>query len=155
MSNHQTYHPPGLTLIEILIGVALGTIILSIVGIVSFDYLKSYQYQKEEETLVALLQKARSRSINNINGTMHGLHISATAYTIFEGSDFNTAVNKENYLHDPLIIGTASVAPGNPVATVDVIFEQLTGKTSSSHICVSDTIRTNIIELNTEGRIDW
>src|SRR3989344_2149634 len=100
MSNHQTYHPPGLTLIEILIGVALGTIILSIVGIVSFDYLKSYQYQKEEETLVAILQKARSRSINNINDATHGVRISAAVYSLFEGSDFNTATKIEDYPHD-------------------------------------------------------
>src|SRR3989344_3589175 len=120
MSNHQTYHPPGLTLIEILIGVALGTIILSIVGIVSFDYLKSYQYQKEEETLVALLQKTRSRSINNINGTTHGLHINTASpytYTIFEGATYNpTSPSNEVYEYsDDIVIST------NP-PTNDIIF---------------------------------
>src|SRR3989344_5405336 len=128
MSNHQTYHPPGLTLIEILIGVALGTIILSIVGIVSFDYLKSYQYKKEEEALVALLQKPRSRSINNINDARHGLHINTTSspptYTIYQGS-YPSSVDEVYNYSDSIVIGTDSAAPCNLVASIDVVFEKL------------------------------
>jgi hypothetical protein len=150
--------PLGVSLMEVLISVALGVLIITLTAFTGFDYLKSGEYVKENETLVALLQKARSRSINNINGIEHGLHIDTAAYkfTIFEGPTYSSGTttnevydyNKNiNFFSDSGCLTSASPA--------DIHFAQLTGKTADANIYIGDGKRCGLISLNNEGRIDW
>jgi Tfp pilus assembly protein FimT len=149
----------GVSLIEVLVSVALGVIIITLVSFVSFDYLKSSQYIKENDALIALLQKTRSRAINNINGVKHGLHIdtSAHTFTIFQGSTYVAgAPTNEVYTYDSSILLFSDVDCTVAFSSLDINFSQLTGNLSTPiTICMSDGKREGLVDINAEGRIQW
>jgi Tfp pilus assembly protein FimT len=151
----------GVSLIEVLVSVALGVIIITLVSFVSFDYLKSSQYIKENDALIALLQKTRSRAINNINGVKHGLHIDTSAHTfiIFQGSTYVAgAATNEVYTYDNSVKLFSDISCGlafEITTSFDVSFAQLTGNTTPLTIYMGDGKRCGIIDINAEGRIQW
>ncbi len=75
------------------------TLLGGVALIVSMDNYHAYAFRAERDTLVSLLEKARSQSMSNIclgvsgsctNGRPHGVHVSAGQYTVFQGQTYST-----------------------------------------------------------------
>ncbi len=147
----------GFTIFEVLIVLALFTILLGLGYFLSIDFYRSYLFHTEENILISVLERARSDAQNNIFETAHGVHLSAENYTVFRGQTY-----------DPNNV-TNEVTPRNPSIQIsgitDVVFEQLSGdpipafppsfSEGRGQIILSEENRSAVISINNEGRIDW
>lgn len=158
MESHRTStHNRGFTLTEILIVMALISVVAGLSTIMSMDNYHSYSFSNERDLIVAVLHKARSQAINNMclgagctDGRPHGVHIVGNQYTVFQGPTFagrDSAVDEIVRANAPVTLTGAT----------DVIFSQLSGSASSTaSITISDaTAHTSTITINSEGQISW
>lgn len=123
--------------------------VLSTLGyLVTIDFYKSYAFNSERDTIVAILQKARSQSLANINESAHGVHFDQGQYVIFQGSayDINSGLNQR--LSAASGIGHSGI--------IDVVFAQLSGDVNpSGNLFLNDGQRSAVISINREGQINW
>src|SRR3989344_5669301 len=138
----------GFTLIEIMIGLGLLVIIISLGLFLSMDLYRSYAFRSEQDTVLSIMHRARTRSLSNINQSPHGVHFEADKYVMFEGAVFDPLDTSNEEFQ------TSGVVSHSP-ATLDTVFDQLTGNTSSGILVLSGQGRTATISFNSEGRIDW
>jgi prepilin-type N-terminal cleavage/methylation domain-containing protein len=162
MESHKNLHRKGFTLVEILITIGLLVMIASLGLFISFDFYKGYSFRSERSTIVSVLQKARSQSMDNINEKRHGVHFQGNPlkYVIFE-CEGCTSYSGSNSMDNP-VDAAYSISVTNPSLPFDVVFDQLTGDCVSSNcstnplsINISDSGKQYTISVNNQGRIDW
>src|SRR3954466_3570125 len=80
----------GFTLIEILVVTAIFAVIISLGLLMSMETFRGTTFRSERDTMVGVLQKARSRAMANIKQSQWGVHyqMSDHTYTIFKGSTY-------------------------------------------------------------------
>jgi len=149
----------GFTLIEVVIVMAIVAILGGLALILNMDNYRGYIFSGERNTIVNVLQKARSQAINNIclgsgctDGKPHGAHFEPGKYIIFQG----TAYDPLSTLNE-IIKADSSDIQINPSAA-DVVFSQLSGEVSVAPwtITISDSAgHNNTVSVNSEGRISW
>ena len=144
----------GFTIIELLVVIAIFVIISGFALFLSMDFYRTYASNAERGTVVSSLTKARNRAMANINQNEHGVRVSNNSYTIFQGSTPLT-YDLHDITKDEIIpSGSNSTVPGN----IDIIFKQLSGKTSCSPTCSIDLTsqdKHKPITINSEGGIEW
>ena len=120
-------------------------------------------FRTERDALVAALRRARSFSINNIclgncdGGKPHGVHITSTSYTIFQGSTYDT---RDSGTDEIINIGpNLKITPGG---FTEVVFSNLSGDAttlpSDTHeltLIDMTTGKNSIITINNFGQISW
>lgn len=149
----------GFTLIEILVVIGILTVIISFGMIVDFSSFTSNTFQGEEAKIVSILQKARSRAMANMcigagctNGKKHGVcYDSANSkYKIFQGVASDPNPDKLDANSNITISG-----PLFPCSSSGIIFDQLTGNTTSTIVNLSYGAKSTVITINNEGTINW
>ena len=140
--------PPGFSVLELVLVVGLLGAIAGFTIIISIDSYQRFAFWSERDTIVALLQRARSQAMSNTNGQPHCLRVQSGQYIIFPGSAPGGSSDVVVRANDALTV-TPTLA--------DVVFEQLSGDVNSSlTIALADTSGHHAtIVVNTEGRIDW
>src|SRR3989344_3351542 len=78
----------GFTLFEMLLAISILVILLAITGPISLNFYNIYQFDSEVDTLISLLEKARSSALANRNESAHGLYFDSGAFVIFQGSSY-------------------------------------------------------------------
>ncbi len=149
MKSPKVLKGKGFTLIETIIAVAILTILASLGLVFGIDYYKSYSLNAEQNMVISVFQKARSRAQNNINQSPHGVSLQPNSYVIFQGSSYAS----RNVAYDQTV-------PKNPAIGVSGIseatFEQLNGNSQTvGDIVLDNGKRTATISINNEGRINW
>ncbi len=150
----------GFTLLEMLIVVSLlGG--LSVFGlIVGMESYRSYMFHSDRDMLIAVLQKARSQSINNIcigtsctNGKSHGVYIDGDTFTLFQGSNYPS---RDIYADEEFSIARSALAVSTSSLT-EVVFKQLSAEVSTPGIITLSDGMGNFskIIINSEGGISW
>ncbi len=140
----------GFTLIEVLIVIAIFSLLAGFGLLISMDFWRSYSFSSERTIAVSVLQKARTQSMINLDQAPHGVRIDSTGYTIFEGASYVPgALLNEVITKQPAIAITCTLSP------CDIIFGQLSGTSTPSTVTISDGQRSANITINNEGRIDW
>lgn len=148
MRSLSKYKTKGFTLIEILITLA---IILSLAGtgfIFGLQQYRFYVLQYETDNIISMLRSARSRAMNNINDSNHGVYLNGNDYIVFQGNSYdsrNTAYD-ETLQKSPII---------NITGQTEIVFKKLRGDIliGSGEATISNGTKTQIITLNDEGRI--
>jgi prepilin-type N-terminal cleavage/methylation domain-containing protein len=140
----------GFTLIEILITIAIFSALLSLGLFMSMDAYRGFSFRSEQGTIVSVLEKARSRALNNLRQTPWGVCYSAPNYVMFSGASCTTAGSD-------LIPANAGVAASSNFAGTfpTIVFSQLAATTSGATITVTQNGRTSAININHEGTIIW
>ena len=129
----------GLTLIEILVVVALFSVLVSIGLVFSFDSYRNYLFRAEVKAVSTMLSQARNRSAANFNESAHVFEILPNEYRIYPLNDPSD--------HDSLERNSAiSIIP----TTSSVIFEQLSGSLREESACSAPCT----ISLN-NGLLEW
>ncbi len=141
----MTYNK-GFTLIEILVVVAVITVIIAFGSVIDLNAFKTDTLSGEESRIISILQKARSRSMANMYNTTHGVCYIAPDYVIFQGS---TCASGDSI---PANTNIAS-NPGSTFPTF--VFSRLTGNTTAGTIHITDGINSKDITINNEGTINW
>ena len=139
----------GLTLIEILITTTIIAVIFSLGLVFGIDFYRNYAFHSERDVIVSILEKARSRALNNINQEAHGVYFSGANHVIFQGNSYAA----RNSLFDLIIPKSYSAILSG---LNEVVFSQLSGESNASGtITISEDGRISDISINNEGRITW
>ena len=142
----------GFTLIEIMVAAAVMGLIMGVGTWMSFSALADSSFNAETDLIVALLQKARARSMSNMFQSAHGLYFDTSRYVLFRGTTYNPAdPSNEAYPQN-----TSVSRSGPPAGTV--VFQQLSGMVDAAQagtIALSQDTRSATITINTQGSIDW
>lgn len=152
----------GFTLIEILIVIGIMTLLGGIALIVSMDNYHAYAFRAERDTLVSLLQKARSQSMTNVclgvsgsctNGRPHGVNVSTGQYTVFQGQTYaaRDAAVDEIYQVRGVDVKTKSGSLS------EVVFAQLSGDVlNPGYITLLNSDgHVSTTTITREGEITW
>lgn len=153
---------PGFTLIEILVVIGLFTIVGSLALIVSMDDYRGFSTRNERDTLISILQRARSQSINNMcfgafctDGKSHGVHITSDSYTIFQGVSFAA---RDMDVDEVITIEDKGITLSG---FTDVVFNALSGDATTAPLevwslaLIDSSGRVSTITVNSKGRITW
>lgn len=134
----------GFTLIEVLTVLGLLGVILSIGLIAGFDSLSRSSLVSERDTITLALAGARARALANVNETSHGVRVEEDRLVVFEGDPpANELVTERN---------PAVEASGD----LEITFTPLTVIVDSDKtITLSQNGQEAVIDINTEGRIEW
>ncbi len=152
----------GFTLIELLVVIGLLGIIAALGLFISMDFYRSYAFRSERSTIVSVLQKARSQSMNNIDEKRHGVRFqgSPLQYVLFECSGCTTYPGSNST--DQVISGSYNVSITSPALPLDIVFDQLNGNcisascaTALQSLNVTDSGKTYHISISPIGQIDW
>lgn len=139
----------GFTLMEIIIAIGIFMIILGFGAILDISSYRQNSIRAERDNIVALLSRARSEALNNLNQSNHGLFLgSPSQYVIYQGVNYasrNPAYDEDYPSAGDTISGLS-----------DINFNNLDGSSNASGtITISDGINSYNIYINYEGRIDW
>ncbi len=86
MQSPKNYIRSGFTLIEMVVVIAVFSVVAAAGLVFSFDFYNSYVFGTEQNLVVGLLQKARSESVDNLQQQPHGLKIEPDNYVLFRAS---------------------------------------------------------------------
>lgn len=151
MNSRRTSIPnrQGLTLIEVLVVMAIVVFFTGMGLFLGTDVYRSGLFNSDTDTIVTILQRARSQSLNNINGSAHGVRIDAGGHTLFEGSSYLTRDTSK----DELIPAGSGLSFSGPT---EIVFSQLSGESSASgSLSITNGAKTTTLNINYEGRIDF
>jgi len=136
----------GISAIEVALVLGIIVIIFALSSPVILDFYLSYQLIAESRTLAGMLGQARNFAIINYNSANHGVYVDADDFVLFEGDSY--ALRDPAKDKDFPRVNNISFS-GNG----EVVFEALSGRTSSSTLTISNGQRSESIYVNEEGRI--
>src|SRR3989344_2329202 len=120
----------GFTLLEILMAIAIATIVITIV-VFSFSKLNSSQALERTGDLIAsVLDEARSLTLSGSEDSQYGVHFEDDQIVLFKGTSYSpgSASNLVTDLNDFVEIGDIELSGGGD----EVIFKRLTGYTDQA-----------------------
>lgn len=134
---------------ELIIAIGILTILLGLSALYSSDFYQRTIVESEKDQIVTLLWRARSRALNNVNQTDHGLAFATSTYTLFQGSSFaarNTALDEQFPVGAGIVLsGIAETVFKSPDA----------GVAATGTVSIGNDIRSYFITINAEGAVDW
>ena len=138
----------GFTLVEIMVGIGILAVILSLGLVLSMDFYKNYALRYEQNLVVGILQKARSQAMANIDQINHGVCLSGSNYSAFGGDTCISGV----------IFPKATAV--NVSWPTPVVFKQLDGTCTTclsgpAKVTLTGQGKTADITIYDNGRIDW
>jgi prepilin-type N-terminal cleavage/methylation domain-containing protein len=138
----------GFTLIELIIVLGVVGILFGIGAPVTVQLVRTYSLRSERDTIVTLLEWARSQSLLNADQSDHGVNISSNTYTGFVGTTY--ATRQQN---------TDLVYPRSNTVTItgptEVVFQSLSGRSGAHSFVISNGEKQYTITINQEGSIVW
>lgn len=142
----------GFTIIELLLVIGITLILGAVTVPFSISYYQRYQITNERNLLVALLREARTMSLSGYSSTDHGLYMSSTQYTIFEGTSYigrDQSKDQVFYRETAVsIMGPMEIRFLNRLGFLPPLIFPAT------YILTSGT-NQETITINNVGRIDW
>jgi Tfp pilus assembly protein FimT len=136
MMKHVQRHLPrskrssasGVTIIEILLVIALGSLLIGLV-ILSLGKVNTAEaLDKSADTIVSALSEARSMTLSSVADSRYGVHFDPDQVVLFRGAvyDPGASTNVPTALNARVTIQNIALSGGGS----EVIFDKLTGKTS-------------------------
>jgi|SRR3989344_1829030 len=148
----------GFTLVEVLVVVGLIMFIFVLGSVIDVKYYSREISHSEVSVLVSTLQKARSRSMNNINAIPHGVYLGDQSnYIIFRGIAYDPDEDtNENISKNPNVNLTTEDEDGDEFT--EIYFSQLSGNPSVvGEITLDDDneYQDKKITIEPSGLINW
>ncbi len=152
----------GLTLIEVLISIALLTLVGGFSLYFSMDDTRAYSFRDDRDRIVSVLQRARAQSMHGVcrvencaAAAPHGVYRSGATIVLFEGASYAT----RGEAFDEVV----ELRSGNLVLSgaEEIIFAPISGRVTTTpqnnwSIHIADGFgKESVITTNTEGRIFW
>ncbi len=140
-----------MTMVEILVTLAIFALIVALGLFMSFEAYRGATRRSERDTIVSLLERARSRAMANIDQSAWSVCYDAGNYIIAKGASCSDAI-----AHDRVEANAGVAAASSFSSTFPTVeFEQLTGNTTAETITVVQDGKNAVITTNHEGRINW
>jgi prepilin-type N-terminal cleavage/methylation domain-containing protein len=141
----------GFTLIELIITITLFTFLAGLGLLMSMETFRGTLHRSETATIVSLFEKARSRSMNNIDQSPWSVCYSASAYVISKGASCSAATAADTVAANAGVAAASDFAHTFPT----VLFTQLSGTTTAATFAVVQDGRTSTISINDQGTVIW
>ena len=138
----------GITLIEVLIVLAIMSIVFSLGVPLTINHYESYLLISERDNLLGFLRRARTLALSNRNSLPHGVYIEGNEYAIFEGQSFSS----RNSSLDEVFPKSQSI---NVTGSGEIIFSSLSATTAPVTLTLSNNNQNLNIQINAEGGISW
>lgn len=120
----------GFALIELMAVIALAAVVFGLTLTTFSSFADMQSVDKENDVIIAYIQKARNQTINAKNGNQFGVHFASSTVTIYEGSAYAAGAGSNLvYRLSPKVEISALALTGNANR---VLFEQLTGKPNAT-----------------------
>ncbi len=135
----------GLTLIEILVVIGIIAMLFAIGSFMDLSSISRGSIMSEQSTLVAILQKARNRAMNNIDASSHGVRLESDSFVIFRVSP----------LEEEIIMRNSNIEPSG---LSEVIFDQLSGNTDDHGTIILKDVSGGLlaeVKVFENGLIKW
>lgn len=154
MSIHKHFiNRKAFSLVEILVVMGMMSIIVSATLFFTLNQYQSTQFQSQRISIIRVLQSARAQSMNNIDGTNHGVAFMHQGYVLFTGTNLvSSSVEKDIYY--PLDYGLEWGVD----TPAEIVFTQLSGEsTFDGKIKLINTAlqKDEEIVINYAGKIGW
>ena len=161
MQSHSISHHAstrGFTLMEVIVTIALMSVLLGLGLILSMDVYRGTIYRSTRQVLISSLTTARGRALSNMYQSTHGVCYASPDFVIFRGTTYSAAS-----LYNETV-------PGNPSVTLSstggfitcgsgtgIVFSQLAATTSNTGIItVSESGHADeTVSVNSLGTIIW
>lgn len=146
------YEKRGISLLEILLGTAIFTLIVALAGLSFISYQRTRELDSEAQALVSILRLTRERSISSEGGKGWGMRFEIdpmNEYILFrdDGGGYIGATEKIAYTTGNLIkIDSISIQGGGQ----EIIFDKLVGSTSYYGTGINNTA---IVLKDDEGNV--
>ncbi len=143
-------------MIEMLIVVAIISILAGITLETFFTANKTQALEKDTASIKAILERARSLTLSAYVDQPYGVHLQSDRVVLFRGSsyDASTSTNNVEMLNAAVAISAHTLAGGGD----DVLFQRLTGKTDNSGTItvslLSDSSKFFTITINSTGLVE-
>jgi prepilin-type N-terminal cleavage/methylation domain-containing protein len=146
----------GVTIIEILLVIAIITIVLAI-SVVGFSALNARKaLETDTIKIVSAFNDARSKTLSSKGPSQYGVHIEATEVVVFRGTSYS-ASDPENEV--------ITLSPSSRITQMnlssagsDIIFSRLTGASSKSGTItvglVNDPATTRLVTIYLTGIVE-
>lgn len=153
------HNKSGFTLIEMMVAIGILIAIFSFGIFLSINSYKGYIFRSEKSVLISVLERARSRAINNMFESNHGVCFVSPNYIIFIGNSCITGQATNEIIPANTSLSMSGLSESSPV-----VFEQLSGKlvpqispfSQEYIITLEQEGRTpETITINNEGRVNW
>jgi prepilin-type N-terminal cleavage/methylation domain-containing protein len=154
----------GFTMIEVMMVMGLLVIVSSLGLFMSMETLRGGSFRNDRAAAVSALQRARSLAVNNMcfgdegdcgdEGKPHGVHFGTDEVVIFQGDSYDAdAIANEVIKFDSKTTKIGSGSADN------IIFKRLSGDLAgggTGSVSITDGMgHSSVVEVNSEGRIDW
>lgn len=139
----------GFTIIELVIVMAIIGILSAMIITPFAAFRNSKVLDTASEETLALLSEARGNTLSGKDGYQYGVHFETSKIVLYRGATYSsTDVNNKTVLLDnALEVSSITLAGGG----VDVLFDQLSGKTTKSGTVVirakNDTTKSRTITI--------
>lgn len=149
-----------MTFIEIVVVITIITVLFAAGLLLSMQAFHGYSRRSERDTIVSLLERARSKAISNVSQNKWGICLDTSVprspnYMVFSGIAYASAVVKYATPGNAgVTITDTSAVPKFACGNGGVVFDQLTGDTSDVSITVTQG-SVSTISINREGAISW
>jgi len=146
----------GFTLLEVIVVVAIMSLILTSSLFFTNSQFRHESLLSERRQLVSALQTARSKAMNNVQQTAHGVAlypVDVVGYVIFSGQNYSS----RDAGTDTLVVEKYPVTLGSSTPP-EIFFSQLSGTSNySGELVLHDrhSNRVTSIVINYEGKIGW
>lgn len=144
----------GFTLLEILIVIAIIGLIAALGLFISMDVYRGFLHRSERDTIVSLLERARSHAMANIGGSAWGFCALGGNYVVFRGTDYPTGTVETSVATSSALVTNIPYCGPNPGDVI--VFAQLSGTTTPATISVQQgAAPAATITINDHGTILW
>ncbi|MBI4992268.1 MAG: prepilin-type N-terminal cleavage/methylation domain-containing protein [Candidatus Harrisonbacteria bacterium] len=144
----------GFTVVEVLIAIAVVSVLASLSVAYFNSFLARNELQNESLKVVDSLRRARGQSMARQEDSQWGVHFESNKYVLFKGSSYSAAdsYNEEITLPDVLTISTINLNGGGS----DVVFNKITGETLNfgTTTIQNDLNESKNIVINSYGTIE-
>src|SRR3989344_6838287 len=141
----------GFTAVEILMVIAIISLLAGMGLFISMDFYRSYSFRSDRDMTVSILERARAKSLANINSSAHGVYFDSgsSEFVLFQGDSYSDP-GRDTSLDQEISLNSGIAVTG----INEVVFEQLTGNASiAGDMVLSYGVQSAVITFNEEGRI--
>ncbi len=146
----------GFSLIEIIIVIGILGLLTAISVATFVTFRNSQGLNKDTETVVEVLEQARTQTLSSQNGSAYGVHFGTSAVTLFAGGTYaaGAAGNQIfSLLSSDTILTITLTGAGS-----DVVFNRLTGETGQDGTIVLSSAsagRTRTVTIYKTGVVEY
>ena len=128
VSRNRFRRTAGYSLVELIIVIAVISIIFGIVSVTVSSYAARQSLSSFHQEVIENINTARVSTLASLNDTVYGVYVGTTSIAFFSGTSYSPSDPNNSYLnYTSKITATSSLSGG----TSTVVFDRLTGEASA------------------------